>query len=63
MGSKDPGKIFDKPWCFGHPETRVYLLEGRKESMIISGVTSSIVPALIRQMQELGLKEDQIEVY
>ena len=60
MRSQDPGKICDKLWYLGHPETGVYLLEGRNESIIISGGTSYIVPALIRQMREFGLKEELI---
>jgi len=38
----------------------VYLLDGTNESMIISGGTSYIVPAVMRQLQEFALREDRI---
>ena len=60
MRSQKPGKICDALWYLGHPETGVYLLEGRKESMIISGGMSYIVPALMDQLRGFGIKQDQI---
>jgi glyoxylase-like metal-dependent hydrolase (beta-lactamase superfamily II) len=60
MRSQQPGKICDALWYLGHPETGVYLLEGRNESMIISGGMSYIAPALMDQIQKFGIKQDKI---
>ncbi len=60
MQSQKPGRIFDGLWYLGFPETGVYLLESDDEYMIISGGMSYIVPTVMRQLKEFGLKEDRI---
>jgi len=60
MRSQTPGKICDGLWYLGNPESGVYLLEGRNESMIISGGMSYIVPSILRQLTKFGLREDRI---
>jgi 2-aminobenzoylacetyl-CoA thioesterase len=60
MRSQKPGKICDSLWYLGHPETGVYLLEGRNESIIISGGMSYIVPALMDQIRKSGINQDKI---
>jgi len=55
-----PGKITDGLWYLGHRESGVYLLEGSNESLIISGGTSYIVPAVMRQLRDFSLREDRI---
>jgi 2-aminobenzoylacetyl-CoA thioesterase len=60
MRSNTPGKICDGLWYLGRPESGVYLLEGRDESMIISGGMSYIAPSLAEQLNSFGLGEDSI---
>ncbi len=60
MRRQDPGRICDGLWYLGHSESGIYLLEGSNESMIISGGMSYIVPAVMSQLQEFGLREDRI---
>jgi len=47
-------------WFLGREETGVYLLEGRQESMIISGGMSYIVPDLLQQMTDFNIDEGRI---
>lgn len=56
-----PGKVRDHLWLLGHEESGVYLLEGRDESMVISGGMGYIVPAIIRQFKEFGLERERIK--
>lgn len=60
MRRQKPGRICDGLWYLGHAESGIYLLEGGNESMIISGGMSYIVPAVMSQLQEFGLREDRI---
>ncbi|HTY24079.1 MAG TPA: MBL fold metallo-hydrolase [Desulfomonilaceae bacterium] len=60
MRVRTPGKVCDHLWRLGTTETGVYLLKGREESMIISGGMSYIVPSVMSQLNEFGLREDQI---
>jgi 2-aminobenzoylacetyl-CoA thioesterase len=60
MRSNTPGKICDGLWYLGRPESGVYLVEGRDESMIISGGLSYIVPSMVEQLNEFGLRENAI---
>lgn len=60
MRCQTPGRICDGLWYLGHTESGVYLLEGSDESMIISGGMSYIVPSVMNQLQEFGLREDRI---
>ena len=61
MNCQKPGKICDGLWYLGRPESGVYLLEGRDGSVIISGGMSYLVPTLLHQFDEFGLKEDRIQ--
>jgi glyoxylase-like metal-dependent hydrolase (beta-lactamase superfamily II) len=47
-------------WFLGREETGVYLLEGKKDSMIISGGMSYIVPDLVQQMTDFNIDEGRI---
>ncbi len=60
MRIRKPGKIRDHLWFLGREESCVYLLEGRDESMIVSGGFSFIVPDLLRQFDEFSIDEDRI---
>src|SRR3989304_3275873 len=61
VNCQNPGKICDGLWYLGRPESGVYLLEGRNGSIIISGGMSYLVPDLLHQFDEFGLKEDRIQ--
>lgn len=61
MRVRDPGKICDGLWCLGREESRVYLLEGRDSSMIISGGVRYIVPELLEQMGRFAIDEKRVE--
>jgi 2-aminobenzoylacetyl-CoA thioesterase len=61
MRSQKSGKICDGLWYLGLPETGVYLLENHDEYMIISGGMSYIVPAVMQQLKDFGLREDRIK--
>ena len=60
MRIRNPGKITENLWYLGCEESGVYLLVGRDESMIISGGMSYILPDVLRQIGEFGIKEDPI---
>jgi 2-aminobenzoylacetyl-CoA thioesterase len=61
VNCQNPGKVCDGLWYLGRPESGVYLLEGRDGSVIISGGMSYLVPDLLRQFDDFGLKEDRIQ--
>jgi 2-aminobenzoylacetyl-CoA thioesterase len=57
---RKPGRVKEGLWFLGREETGVYLLEGRQESMIISGGISYIVPDLLEQMTDFNIDERRI---
>ena len=61
VNCQNPGKVCDGLWYLGRPESGVYLLEGRDESVIISGGMSYLVADILHQLDEFGLKEDRIQ--
>ena len=60
MRIRKPGRVKEGLWFLGREETGVYLLEGRRESMIISGGMSYIVPDLLQQMTDFNIDERRI---
>jgi 2-aminobenzoylacetyl-CoA thioesterase len=54
------GKIRDGLWCLGRKESCVYLLEDGDESIVISGGMPYLVPFIIRQLDEFGIKSQKI---
>src|SRR3990172_9146099 len=57
---RKPGRVKEGLWFLGREETGVYLLEGKQESMIISGGMSYIVPDLLQQMTDFNIDEGRI---
>jgi 2-aminobenzoylacetyl-CoA thioesterase len=57
---RKPGRVKEGLWFLGREETGVYLLEGRRESIIISGGMSYIVPDLLQQMTDFNIDERRI---
>jgi glyoxylase-like metal-dependent hydrolase (beta-lactamase superfamily II) len=60
MRIRKPGRVKEGLWFLGREETGVYLLEGRQESMIISGGMSYIVPDLLQQLTDFNIDEERI---
>ncbi len=61
MRVSSAGKIRDHLWLLGTEESCVYLLEGKEESMLISGGMSYLVPGILRQFEEFGIDEKKIK--
>ena len=61
MRFREPGKINDNLWFLGREESCVYLLKGSRDSMIISGGMSYIVPDLLKQFEDFGIDEKRIK--
>ena len=60
MRNRTPGKICEHLWYLGREESGVYLLEGEKASMLISGGMSYLVPDLLEQFGSFGIDESEI---
>jgi glyoxylase-like metal-dependent hydrolase (beta-lactamase superfamily II) len=60
MRIRQPGKIREKLWFLGREESCVYVLEGTKDSMIVSGGISYLVPDLLQQFEAFGIDETRI---
>jgi glyoxylase-like metal-dependent hydrolase (beta-lactamase superfamily II) len=60
MRIRETGKITEGLWLLGCEESCVYLLQGEKESIVISGGIGYIVPDILRQFGEFGIKEEGI---
>ena len=50
MRNDQPGQIAPGLWCLGRRESNVYLLQGTRETMLISGGTSYILPDVLEQL-------------
>lgn len=61
MRIQRPGQVGDGIWCLGRKESGVYLLEGEKSSMLISGGMSYIVPDLLQQFKDFQIDENRID--
>ena len=60
MRIREPGKIRDNLWYLGSEESAVYLLEGRDESMLISGGMNYLVPIVLRQFSDFLIDRERI---
>ncbi len=61
MRIRKPGKVRDRLWFLGREESGIYLLEGKDESLILSGGMSYIVPDLLEQFKEFRINERKIK--
>ena len=61
MKIPEPGKVVEGLWSLGRIESRIHLLEGEEESMIISGGMSYIVPDILHQFNEFRIDEKKIK--
>ncbi len=60
MRIRKPGRVHEHLWYLGSEESSLYVLEGKKESMLIGGGMSYLVPELLRQFGEFGIDEGRI---
>jgi 2-aminobenzoylacetyl-CoA thioesterase len=60
MRIRTPGKVREHLWYLGREESGVYLLEGKKSSLLVNGGMSHIVPDLLPQLDEFGIEEERI---
>ena len=60
MRIRKPGKIREQFWFLGREESGVYLLEGENGSILISGGMSYIIPDLLEQFSQFGIREESI---
>lgn len=60
MRIRKPGKIGEGLWFLGREESGVYLLEGKKESILLNGGLSYLVPDLFQQFEAFGIDEGKI---
>ena len=60
MRVRKPGRVHERLWYLGSEESSLYVLEGKKESLLIGGGMSYLVPELLRQFGEFGIDESRI---
>ena len=61
MRIRKPGKVRQGIWYLGREESGVYLLEGDRSAMIVSGGMSYIVPDMLLQLKDFGIDENRIK--
>ena len=61
MRIRKPGRVHERIWFLGREESGVYLLEGKENSMIVSGGMSYIVSDILQQFKEFGIDENHIK--
>lgn len=57
MRNRKAGQIRDRLWYLGREESGVYLLEGDKDSLILSGGMSYLAPVVLKQIRDFGIDE------
>lgn len=60
MRHRKAGKVADGIWYLGREETGLYVLEGTRESMIVSGGMAYVLPEVVRQMEQFGIESGRI---
>jgi glyoxylase-like metal-dependent hydrolase (beta-lactamase superfamily II) len=60
MVISEPGKVTERVTLLGSLESCVYIVDGGKESMLLGGGLSYIVPGLLRQMKGFSIDEKKI---
>jgi len=60
MRSQKPGRIYDNLWFLGVEESGVYLLRGNKDTVLVSGGLSYILPDVLTQMREFEIDPGDI---
>ncbi|HOI73938.1 MAG TPA: MBL fold metallo-hydrolase [Syntrophales bacterium] len=60
MRHRKAGKVAEGIWYLGREETGLYVLEGTREAMIVSGGMVYILPQVVRQMESFGIDRRRI---
>jgi 2-aminobenzoylacetyl-CoA thioesterase len=60
MRVRKTGRVCEGIWYLGREESGVYVLEGERESMVVSGGMGHIAPDVLRQMTEFGIDQGRI---
>ena len=60
MRDRRAGKVCDRLWYLGREESGIYLLEGERGSLIVSGGISYIAPTVLDQLNAFGIDEKRI---
>jgi glyoxylase-like metal-dependent hydrolase (beta-lactamase superfamily II) len=60
MRNRRGGKVCDRLWYLGREESGIYLLEGERGSLIVSGGMSYIAPTVLDQLNAFGIDEKRI---
>ncbi|MHB9099603.1 MAG: MBL fold metallo-hydrolase [Syntrophales bacterium] len=60
MRNRTAGRIGDRLWYLGREESGIYLLEGERGSLIISGGMSYLAPLVSSQIRDFGIDEEKI---
>ncbi|NPU82934.1 MAG: MBL fold metallo-hydrolase [Syntrophaceae bacterium] len=60
MRHRKAGRVADGIWYLGREETGLYLLEGTRESMLVSGGMVYILPEVVRQLESFGIDRGRI---
>lgn len=55
MRHRKAGKVAEGIWYLGREESGLYLLEGSRESMIVSGGMVYLLPEVLRQIEAFGI--------
>lgn len=61
MRKREAGKVNSNLWYLGRKESGMYLLEGEKESMLISAGISFILGDVLAQIKAFGIDEKKIK--
>jgi len=60
MRSSKAGKVCDRLWYLGRKESGIYLIEGEKDSLVITGGMSYLAPLVVEQLSAFGIEEKMI---
>jgi glyoxylase-like metal-dependent hydrolase (beta-lactamase superfamily II) len=60
MRHRKAGKVTDGIWYLGREESGLYLLEGSRESMVVSGGMVYLLPEVVRQLDAFGIDRRRV---
>lgn len=60
MRHRQPGKVTDNLWYLGVEESGVYILQGGKETILINGGLSYILPDILEQMRVFRIAPENL---
>lgn len=60
MRNREAGQIRERLWYLGQEESGIYLLEGDRVSLFISGGMGYLAPVVLEQIRDFGIDEEKI---